>query len=121
MNETSVYIHKQSDCNLSNMPKTKELSKDTRGKLVHMNQSISKQLGAKKTTVIAIMRKLTEYKITNPPPGALYTILPGGVQMILKIERQHPKNYKRGLLKTPKSNGKSVSLLKRSAWINGPK
>ncbi|KAK3510961.1 hypothetical protein QTP70_027801 [Hemibagrus guttatus] len=52
----------------STMAKTKELSKDTRNKIVDLHQAgktesaIGKQLGVKKSTVRAIIRKWKTYK-----------------------------------------------------------
>ena len=56
------------------MAKTKELSKDTRNKIVDLHQAgktesaIGKQLGLKKSTVGAIIRKWKTYKTTNNLP-----------------------------------------------------
>ncbi|CAJ0946860.1 unnamed protein product [Ranitomeya imitator] len=62
-------IH-QSDCNLYNMGKTKELYKDVRDKIIDPHKAgmgcktISKTLGEKETTVGAIVRKWKKYKMT---------------------------------------------------------
>ena len=56
------------------MAKTKELSKDTRNKIVDLHQAgktesaIGKQLGLKKSTVGAIIRKWKTYKTTDNLP-----------------------------------------------------
>jgi len=56
------------------MAKTKELSKDTRKKTVDLHQAgksestIGKQLGVKKSTVGAIVRKWKTYKTTDNLP-----------------------------------------------------
>uniref|UniRef100_A0A3B3ZY26 G-protein coupled receptors family 1 profile domain-containing protein n=1 Tax=Periophthalmus magnuspinnatus TaxID=409849 RepID=A0A3B3ZY26_9GOBI len=56
------------------MAKTKELSKDTRNKSVHLHQAgktesaVGKQLGVKKSTVGAIIRKWKTYKTTGNLP-----------------------------------------------------
>ncbi len=56
------------------MAKTKELSKDTRNKIVDLHQAgktesaIGKQLGVKKSTVGAIIRKWKTYKTTDNLP-----------------------------------------------------
>ncbi|KAK3549115.1 hypothetical protein QTP70_032577, partial [Hemibagrus guttatus] len=89
------------------MAKTKELSKDTRNKIVDLHQAgktesaIGKQLGVKKSTVGAIIRKWKTYKTTDnlPPSGAPRKISPHGVKMItrtpvhvrarLKLAREH--------------------------------
>ncbi|KAI3367907.1 hypothetical protein L3Q82_026734 [Scortum barcoo] len=72
----------------STMAKTKELSKDTRNKIVDLHQAgktesaIGKQLGVKKSTVGAIIRKWKTYKTTNnlPPSGTPRKISPRGVK-----------------------------------------
>ncbi|KAI4904917.1 hypothetical protein NFI96_033159, partial [Prochilodus magdalenae] len=57
-----------SDSNLSNMGKTKELSKDVRDKIMDLHKAgmgyktLSKTLGEKETTVGAIVRKWKKYK-----------------------------------------------------------
>ncbi|KAK3544229.1 hypothetical protein QTP86_008324 [Hemibagrus guttatus] len=74
----------------STMAKTKELSKDTRNKIVDLHQAgktesaIGKQLGVKKSTVGAILRKWKTYKTTDnlPRSGAPRKISPRGVKMI---------------------------------------
>ncbi|KAI3360322.1 hypothetical protein L3Q82_014639, partial [Scortum barcoo] len=74
----------------STMAKTKELSKDTRNKIVDLHQAgktesaIGKQLGVKKSTVGAIIRKWKTYKTTDnlPRSGAPRKISPRGVKMI---------------------------------------
>ncbi|KAK3542543.1 hypothetical protein QTP86_028679, partial [Hemibagrus guttatus] len=74
----------------STMAKTKELSKDTRNKIVDLHQAgktesaIGKQLGVKKSTVGAIIRKWKTYKSTDnlPRSGAPRKISPRGVKMI---------------------------------------
>ncbi|XP_050960778.1 uncharacterized protein LOC127162047 [Labeo rohita] len=58
----------------STMAKTRELSKDTRNKIVDLHQAgktesaIGKQLGVKKSTVGAIIRKWKKYKTTDNLP-----------------------------------------------------
>ncbi|CAJ0941215.1 unnamed protein product [Ranitomeya imitator] len=89
------------------MVKTKELSKDTRNKIVALHQAgkiesaIANQLGVKKSTVGAIIRKWKTYKTTDnlPRSGAPRKIPPRGVRMItrtpvhvrarLKFAREH--------------------------------
>ncbi|KAK3531710.1 hypothetical protein QTP70_025940 [Hemibagrus guttatus] len=76
----------------STMAKTKELSKDTRNKIVDLHQAgktesaIGKQLGVKKSTVGAIIRKWKTYKTTDnlPRSGAPRKISPRGVKMITR-------------------------------------
>ncbi len=79
----------------STMAKTKELSKDTRNKIVDLHQAgktesaIGKQLGVKKSTVGAIIRKWKTYKTTDnlPRSGAPCKISPRGVKMITRTTR----------------------------------
>ncbi|KAI3359366.1 hypothetical protein L3Q82_002872 [Scortum barcoo] len=74
------------------MAKTKELSKDTRNKIVDLHQAgktesaIGKQLGVKKSTVGAIIRKWKTYKTTDnlPRSGAPRKISPHGVKIITR-------------------------------------
>ncbi|CAJ0921805.1 unnamed protein product [Ranitomeya imitator] len=74
------------------MVKTKELSKDTRNKIVALHQAgktesaIANQLGVKKSTVGAIIRKWKTYKTTDnlPRSGAPRKIPPRGVRMITR-------------------------------------
>ncbi|XP_073438888.1 POZ-, AT hook-, and zinc finger-containing protein 1 isoform X2 [Dendrobates tinctorius] len=76
----------------SSMVKTKELSKDTRNKIVALHQAgktesaIGKQLGVMKSTVGAIIRKWKTYKTTDnlPRSGAPRKISPCGVKMITR-------------------------------------
>ncbi|KAK3509981.1 hypothetical protein QTP70_024324 [Hemibagrus guttatus] len=79
----------------STMAKTKELSKDTRNKIVDLHQAgktesaIGKQLGVKKSTVGAIIRKWKTFKTTDnlPRSGAPRKISPRGVKMITRTQR----------------------------------
>ncbi|KAK3528230.1 hypothetical protein QTP86_027681 [Hemibagrus guttatus] len=79
----------------STMAKTKELSKDTRNKIVDLHQAgktesaIVKQLGVKKSTVGAIIRKWKTFKTTDnlPRSGAPRKISPRGVKMITRTQR----------------------------------
>ncbi len=81
------------------MAKTKELSKDTRNKIVDLHQSgktesaIGKQLGVKKSTVGAIIRKWKTYKTTDnlPRSGAPRKISPRGVKMITRTVSKNPR------------------------------
>ncbi len=78
------------------MAKTKELSKHTRNKIVDLHQAgktesaIGKQLGVKKSTVGAIIRKWKTYKTTDnlPRSGAPRKISPRGVKMITRTEQK---------------------------------
>ncbi|GAA6065137.1 uncharacterized protein LOC117533128, partial, partial [Tachysurus ichikawai] len=74
------------------MAKTKELSKDTRDKIVHLHKAgkgygeIAKQLGEKRSTVGAIIKKCKKLNMTVnlPRTGAPCKISPRGVSMILR-------------------------------------
>ncbi|CAJ0929200.1 unnamed protein product [Ranitomeya imitator] len=80
------------------MVKTKELSKDTRNKIVALHQAgktesaIANQLGVKKSTVGAIIRKWKTYKTTDnlPRSGAPRKIPPRGVRMITRTQQAAP-------------------------------
>ncbi|CDQ59680.1 unnamed protein product [Oncorhynchus mykiss] len=84
------------------MAKTKELSKDTRNKIVDLHQAgktesaIGKQLGLKKSTVGAIIRKWKTYKTTDnlPRSGAPRKISPRGVKMITRTVDKNPPGTK---------------------------
>ncbi len=86
------------------MAKTKELSKDTRNKIVDLHQAgktesaIGKQLGVKKSTVGAIIRKWKTYKTTDnlPRSGAPRKISPRGVKMMHKNCEQKSQNHTGG-------------------------
>ncbi len=83
------------------MAKTKELSKDTRNKIVDLHQAgktesaIGKQLGVKKSTVGAIIRKWKTYKTTDNLPRCgrscrrVPLLKPVHVQARLKFAREH--------------------------------
>ena len=81
------------------MAKTKELSKDTRNKIVDLHQAgktesaIGKQLGVKKSTVGAIIRKWKTYKTTDnlPRSGTPHKISPRGVKMITRTVNKNPR------------------------------
>ncbi|CAJ0962571.1 unnamed protein product [Ranitomeya imitator] len=83
----------------STMVKTKELSKDTRNKIVALHQAgktesaIANQLGVKKSTVGAIIRKWKTYKTTDnlPRSGAPRKIPPCGVRMITRTVSKNPR------------------------------
>ncbi len=79
------------------MAKTKELSKDTRNKIVDLKteSAIGKQLGVKKSTVGAIIRKWKTYKTTDnlPRSGAPRKISPRGVKMITGTVSKIPEPH----------------------------
>ncbi|KAI4900077.1 hypothetical protein NFI96_019251 [Prochilodus magdalenae] len=80
----------------STMVKTKELSEDTRNRIVDLHQAgktesaIGKQLDVKKSTVGAIIRKWKTYKTTTnlPRSGAPRKISARGVKMITRTGSQ---------------------------------
>ncbi len=86
------------------MAKTKELSKDTRNKIVDLHQAgktesaIGKQLGVKKSTVGAIIRKCKTYKTTDnlPRSGAPRKISPQWGQNDHKNCDQKSQNHTGG-------------------------
>ncbi|KAK3572992.1 hypothetical protein QTP86_011855 [Hemibagrus guttatus] len=90
----------------STMAKTKELSKDTRNKIVDLHQAgktesaIGKQLGVKKSTVGAIIRKWKTYKTTDnlPRSGAPRKISPLGVKMITRTVSKNPRTTRGDLV-----------------------
>ncbi len=88
------------------MAKTKELSKDTRNKIVDLHQAgktesaIGKQLGVKKSTVGAIIRKWKTDKTTDnlPRSGAPRKISPRGVKMVTRTVSKNPRTTRGDLV-----------------------
>ncbi len=101
------------------MGKTKELSKDTRDKLVDLHKAgmgyrtIGKQLGEKATTVGAIIRKWNKFKMTVnlPRTGAPCQISPRGVSMILRKVRDQSRTTREDLVNDLKRAGTTVSTV----------
>ncbi len=101
------------------MGKTKELSKDTRDKIVDLHKAgmgyrtIGKQLGEKATTVGTIIRKWKKFKVTVnlPQTGAPCKISPRGVSMILRKVRNQPKTTWEDLVNDLKRAGTTVSTV----------
>ncbi|KAK3539780.1 hypothetical protein QTP70_013214 [Hemibagrus guttatus] len=99
------------------MAKTKELSKDTRNKIVDLHQAgktesaIGKQLGVKKSTVGAIIRKWKTYKITDnlPRSGAPRKISPCGVKMITRTVSKNPRTTRGDLVNDLQRAGTKVT------------
>ncbi|KAK3531127.1 hypothetical protein QTP70_012679 [Hemibagrus guttatus] len=99
------------------MAKTKELSKDTRNKIVDLHQAgktesaIGKQLGVKKSTVGAIIRKWKTYKTTDnlPPSGAPRKISPRGVKMITRTVSKNPRTTRGDLVNDLQRAGTKVT------------
>ncbi|KAK3510793.1 hypothetical protein QTP70_022707 [Hemibagrus guttatus] len=100
----------------STMAKTKELSKDTRNKIVDLHQAgktesaIGKQLGVKKSTVGAIIRKWKTYKTTDnlPRSGAPRKISPRGVKMITRTVSKNPRTTRGDLVNDLQRAGTKV-------------
>ncbi|KAK3527964.1 hypothetical protein QTP86_013076 [Hemibagrus guttatus] len=99
------------------MAKTKELSKDTRNKIVDLHQAgktesaIGKQLGVKKSTVGAIIRKWKTYKTTDnlPRSGAPCKISPRGVKMITRTVSKNPRTTRGDLVNDLQRAGTKVT------------
>ncbi len=99
------------------MSKTKELSKDTRNKIVDLHQAgktesaIGKQLGVKKSTVGAIIRKWKTYKTTDnlPQSGAPRKISPCGVKMITRTVSKNPRTTQGDLVNDLQRAGTKVT------------
>ncbi len=101
----------------STMAKTKELSKDTRNKIADLHQAgktesaIGKQLGVKKSTVGAIIRKWKTYKTTDnlPRSGAPRKISPRGVKMITRTVSKNPRTTRGDLVNDLQRAGTKVT------------
>ncbi|KAK3565616.1 hypothetical protein QTP86_012938 [Hemibagrus guttatus] len=101
----------------STMAKTKELSKDTRNKIVDLHQAgktesaIGKQLGVKKSTVGAIIRKWKTYKTTDnlPRSGAPCKISPRRVKMITRTVSKNPRTTRGDLVNDLQRAGTKVT------------
>ncbi|CAJ0919377.1 unnamed protein product [Ranitomeya imitator] len=101
----------------STMVKTKELSKDTRNKIVALHQAgktesaIANQLGVKKSTVGAIIRKWKTYKTTDnlPRSGAPRKIPPPGVRMITRTVSKNPRTTRGDLVNELQRAGTNVT------------
>ncbi len=99
------------------MAKTKELSKDTRNKIVDLHQAgktesaIGKQLGVKKSTVGAIIRKWKTYKTTDnlPRSGTPRKISPCGVKMITGTVNKNPRTTRGDLVNDLQRAGTKVT------------
>ncbi|KAK3538665.1 hypothetical protein QTP86_011838, partial [Hemibagrus guttatus] len=119
--ETSYKRHLSTTSNSqtpnSTMAKTKELSKDTRNKIVDLHQAgktesaIGKQLGVKKSTVGAIIRKRKTYKTTDnlPRSGAPRKISPCGVKMITRTVSKNPRTTRGDLVNDLQRAGTKVT------------
>ncbi len=98
------------------MGKTKELSKDTRDKIVDLHKAgmvyrtIGKQLGEKATTVSAIIRKW-KMTVNLRRSGAPCKISPRGASMILRKVRDQPRTTREDLVNDLKRAGTTVSTV----------
>ena len=118
--------HNQSHSNVSNMGKTKELSKDIRDTIVDLHKAgmgykkISKQLGEKLTTVRAIIRKWTKHKVTAnlPQSGAPRKIWPRGISMMIRKVGDQPSNIQEELVNDLKAVGTTVMKRTISNTLN---
>ncbi len=113
------------------MGKTKELSKDTRNKIVDLHKAgmsyrtIGKQLGEKATTVGAIIRKWKQIQddCQSPSDWAPCKISPRGVSMILRKVRDQHRTTREDLVNDLKRAGTRVltftisNTLHRPSWI----
>lgn len=99
------------------MPKTRELSKDIRDKIVDLHKAgmgyrtIAKQLGEKATTVGAIIRKWKKFKTTVnlPRSGAPCKISPRGASVIMRKVRNEPRTTRQDLVNDLNRAGTTVS------------
>ncbi|CAJ0936636.1 unnamed protein product, partial [Ranitomeya imitator] len=117
----AIYEYKKTPSNSltpnSTMVKTKELSKDTRNKIVALHQAgktesaIANQLGVKKSTVGAIIRKWKTYKTTDnlPRSGAPRKIPPRGVRMITRTVSKNPRTTRGDLVNELQRAGTNVT------------
>ncbi|KAK3546339.1 hypothetical protein QTP70_025748 [Hemibagrus guttatus] len=113
------HLSTTSNCQTPNstMAKTKELSKDTRNKIVDLHQAgktesaIGKQLGVKKSTVGAIIKKWKTYKTTDnlPRSGAPCKISPRGVKMITRTVSKNPRTTRGDLVNDLQRAGTKVT------------
>ncbi|KAI4903142.1 hypothetical protein NFI96_006458, partial [Prochilodus magdalenae] len=101
----------------STMVKTKELSEDTRNRIVDLHQAgktesaIGKQLDVKKSTVGAIIRKWKTYKTTTnlPRSGAPRKISARVVKMITRTVRKNHRNTRWELVNDLQEAGTNVT------------
>ncbi|KAI4893215.1 hypothetical protein NFI96_022736, partial [Prochilodus magdalenae] len=99
------------------MVKTKELSEDTRNRIVDLHQAgktesaIGKQLDVKKSTVGAIIRKWKTYKTTTnlPRSGAPRKISARGVKLITRTVRKNPRTTRGDLVNDLQEAGTNVT------------
>ncbi len=100
---------------------TKELSKDTRDKIVDLHKAgmgyrtIGKQLGEKATTVGTIIRKWKKFKMTVnlPRTGAPCKISPRGISIIQRKVRDQPSTTWEDLVNDLKRAGRMDGAMYR--------
>ncbi|XP_072771949.1 uncharacterized protein [Nerophis lumbriciformis] len=111
------------------MDDTKELSKETRDKIVDLHKAgkgygtIGKQLGENRSSVAAIVRKWKRLNMTAnlPRTGAPCKISPGGASLMIRKVRNQPRTTWQELVNDLKRAGTTVSkatisrTLRRSA------
>ncbi|KAI4887798.1 hypothetical protein NFI96_005194, partial [Prochilodus magdalenae] len=110
------------------MVKTKELSEDTRNRIVDLHQAgktesaIGKQLDVKKSTVGAIIRKWKTYKTTTnlPRSGAPRKISARGVKMITRTVRKNPRTTRGDLVNDLQEAGTNVTKATISNTLRTP-
>ncbi|KAK3534475.1 hypothetical protein QTP86_015163 [Hemibagrus guttatus] len=106
---------KKSDSKLHN--RQDQRAKDTRNKIVDLHQAgktesaIGKQLGVKKSTVGAIIRKWKTYKTTDnlPRSGVPRKISPRGVKMITRTVSKNPRTTRGDLVNDLQRAGTKVT------------
>ncbi|KAG1927250.1 hypothetical protein F2P79_024388 [Pimephales promelas] len=94
----------------TNTAKTKELSKDTRDKIVHLHKA-GKGHGGKGSTVGTIIRKWKKLNmaVNFPRTGAPCKISPRGVSMIQRKVRNQPRTTREELVNDLRRAGTPVS------------
>ncbi|XP_068178448.1 uncharacterized protein [Antennarius striatus] len=121
-NSSGFSVHRALICISCHTPnsttaKTKKRSKDTRNKIVDLHQAgktasaIGKQLGVKKSTVGAVIRKWKTYKTTDnlPRSGAPRKISPCAVKMITRTMSKHPRTTQGDLVSDLQRAGTKVT------------
>lgn len=113
------------------MGKTRELSKDTRDKIVELHKAgkgygtIGKQLGENKSTVAAIVRKWKRLNMTAnlPRTGAPCKISPRGASLMMRKVINQPRITRQELVNDLKRAGTTVSksTVSRTLRRNGLK
>lgn len=108
------------------MGKTKELSKETRDKIIELRlegksySAIGKQLGERISTIGFVVRKWAKLKTTDnlPRKGAPRKISPNEVSMIMTKVMNHPTTTLKDLVKELRKAGTTVSESTISNTLN---